>query len=347
MAATWLFRQVACAGWGGCLSTVAFSLAFPGVAQSFAVQWLPWLFGLFVLGIPHGAFDHRVGSELGTMPEDPPASAAGFGFYLAYLSAVLFVILLWLISPIVALISFLVFAAGHFGQGDVYWSRWFGLATRTDSVGYRVSLMLARSLLPIALPFLAFPREFVSTAGLLSSRLFGQVSWSLPPTVIVLGMAVLISAIVIQVGWATWIAWNGDNATRRLALLDITETLLLIVTFAIVPPVLALGVYFNVWHSPRHVTRLMMICRSTRELVSSGRFFKAFCEFQKCTWPMSCGALVLMSALVLFVGRSLVSMVDVGFVAVVSLSALTLPHVLVVSWMDQRQGVWSHRPAGG
>ena len=340
-----LVRFVACVGRVACLGSIALTLAMPGVANSAVAQWSPWLVGLFLLGVPHGAFDHRVGVELGAGSGD--RTAAGPGFYAGYLAAAAAVLALWFASPASASAGFLVVAAAHFGQGDVYWSHQAGLAARAGSLGYRGSLLLSRSCLPIALPLLAHPGELSGAADALASRLFGRASWSVPPWGVMAGLVVLAVVVGVQVAWAAWLAWGGDRAMRRAAVSDIGDTLLLTVTFAVVPPVLALGVYFNAWHSLRHVARLLMIAGPTKELVASGRLLAAFGVFQKATIPMTCGALAMVVGLSLVVDRSMVSVVDLGLLVLVALSALTLPHVLVVAWMDARQGIWSARPDRG
>ncbi len=347
MTARRLVRIVIGLGWIASLGAMALTLAAPEVARLAVVQWSPWLLGLFALGIPHGAFDHRVGAELASITDDRPVKAAGPLFYAAYLSAAFAVVVVWFVSPMVASVGFLLVAAIHFGQGDIYWSRRFGLAARTSSVGYRASLLVARSALPIAWPLLAFPGELAGAAGELASRLFGRNSWSIPPEAIKTGLILLGLAVGLQLTWATWLGFRGDLATRRAALGDIAETLLLVALFGIVPPVLALGIYFNLWHSLRHVIRLLLSTRSTSVFIESGRWFDAFVEFQRRTLPMTCGALVLLIALGLVLGRSLISIVDLGLVGLVALSALTLPHFLVVSWMDARQGIWLTRPDQG
>lgn len=343
MTARRLVRFVVWAGWTACLGSIALTLAFPDVSRLAVVQWSPWGLGLFLLGIPHGAFDHRVGAEMGATDGGRP----GMGFYAAYLTAAAAVLALWFASPVAASVGFLAVAAAHFGQGDLFWSRRFGLAARSGSLGYRASLLTARSALPIALPLLASPGELSGAAGVLTGRLFGRASWSIPPPAIGAGLVGLAVVVGLQVGWAAWLARGGDGPTRRAAAADIAETSLLVALFAVVPPVLALGVYFNAWHSLRHIARLLMIAGSTRGLVASGRLLAAFGEFHKGALPMTCGALAIVAGLGLVVGRSLVSVLDLGLVALVALSALTLPHVLVVARMDARQGVWSPRPDRG
>ena len=336
MAADRLVNVVDRAGWGCCLGTIALAATFPDVAGLPAVQWSPWLAGLLVLGIPHGAFDHRVGAEFRRK-----GGGAGAGFYTAYLSAVGLVLAGWFFSPRLASMGFLAVAAVHFGQGDLYWSRESGLASRADSLGYRAALIASRSLLPVVLPILAFPLEFSGEVAALASRLFGRSGWSIPPVVVTRGLAVVLSASFLQMAWAAWLGFRLGGPARRAAAIDIGETLLLMATFWWTPPVLALGVYFNAWHSLRHVARLLRVAGPTRSLVEEGHLAAAFAVFFREALPMTAGATVLMVAVGVAVGRGLADVADLGLLALVFLSALTLPHVLVVAWMDRRQGIWS------
>ena len=237
MATDRLVRFVERVGWSACLGSIALAAFFPGLARLPEVQWSPWMAGLLVLGIPHGAFDHRVGAEL----RRREGGGAGIGFYAAYLSAGALVLAAWSCSPALASLGFLAVAAAHFGQGDLYWSRESGLARRTGSLGYRASLISARSLVPIALPLLAFPMEFSSEATALASRLFGRSGWSVPPLAITWGVILILAVSGLQMGWAAYLGLRGDEDVRRAAVVDISETLLLMATFWIVPPVLALA----------------------------------------------------------------------------------------------------------
>ena len=335
--ADWIGR----AGVIGCAASVVFATLAPGPAHLPAVQWAPWLAGLFLLGIPHGACDHVVGGAL----RGVSGRAAGPGFYAAYLSAGLAVLACWFVSPPLASAGFLIVAAAHFGQGDVYWSRESGLASLSDSLGYRGSLLAVRSALPIALPLLAHPGEFSAEAEALAARLFGRSGWTIPPSATALGLAAVAAIVGLQVGWAALIGRRGGVGTRRAAAVDAGETLVLVATFWLVPPVLALGVYFNAWHSLRHVGRLMEVDPTTRRLIEADRPASALAAFAGRAWPMTLGALALMVALAAVIGRGLATPSDLGMLALVSLSALTLPHVLVVAWMDVRQGVWAGAPS--
>jgi len=339
-----LVHSVAFVGSVSCLFTIAFTLAYPQFVQNMLVQWSPWFLGLFVVGIPHGALDHRVGLELGNKHSSTPAFAAGPGFYVAYLAAAGLVLAAWFAWPIAAFSGFLVIAAIHFGQGDLYWSHQFGLAARSGSVGYRALLLLTRALLPIALPFMAFPGELSGPTEHMVNGLFRHGSFSIDPEAIGVGLYGLAAIVGLQIFWACWLARSGGIAIKQAAALDVFETLILVAMFGIVPPVLALGVYFNAWHSLRHLARLLLTTKFTRELVESGQWPAALGNLYKKTLPMTFGALLLMVIVACLVGRFEVSVASLGLLALVGLSMLTLPHVLVVTWMDERQGIWSSLP---
>ena len=67
--------------------------------------------GLFVVGIPHGAMDHMTEA----LSKNKRITVS---FVLKYLSLMAAVYLLWLFSPSIALLSFLLYSAWHFGETD-------------------------------------------------------------------------------------------------------------------------------------------------------------------------------------------------------------------------------------
>lgn len=339
MPASRLERFVARAGWLGCLGSIVMAWYAPIFTHLPAVQWFPWVAGLLVLGIPHGALDHRVGADLRGREE----GSAGRAFYVVYLSTAALVLACWFVSPTLASVGFLAVAAMHFGQGDLYWSQETGLAGLTHSVGYRVILIWVRSILPIALPLVAFPQEFSGQMTTIATRLFGRSGWSVPAEAITWGLAVVVASVALHVAWALLIGMTARGETRRAAVVDATETLLLAAMFWTVPPVLAVGVYFNSWHSLRHVARLVKVPGPTRRLIDQGKLAAAFALFTRQALPMTVGAVAMMAGLGLMIGRGMASVADLGVLALVLLSALTLPHVMVVTWMDFKQGIWLGR----
>jgi hypothetical protein len=64
--------------------------------------------------------------------------------------------------------------------------------------------------------------------------------------------------------------------------------------------------------------------------------------------PLTLGAVAILAALVAVVPNRPGTVPEFAGVYLVLLAALTLPHVVVVSLLDRRQGVWSaSTPAGG
>jgi Brp/Blh family beta-carotene 15,15'-monooxygenase len=326
------------------LAALLASVAWPDVVQRRWVQWLPWWVGLLAFGLPHGALDHRIAQELRGGSDE----AGRIWFYAAYALLALVVMAVWWLVPVGALLGFLSVAAIHFGQGDIYWSRRFGLLGWRPSRAYAVVLWLVRGLLPIGVPILAHPDEFVALAETMAAYVSPQtMAWAVPIEMVVAGWWVVGGLVGVQTVGALALSAGGDRNVRRAAAGEAAETWLLLAVMSAVPPILAVGIYFNAWHSVRHVVRLMLAAAPMRGLVRMGRFGDALAWFVRLSGPTTLAALVSLGLLALLVRQRVVSAADLGLVVVVVISALTLPHALVVAWMDQRQGVWRMRAGSG
>ena len=75
------------------------------------IGWALLLFGLFIVGIPHGAIDHLLETNHFNAP-------IKVGFVLNYLLKMAVMALIWWINPVVALILFLLYSAWHFGESE-------------------------------------------------------------------------------------------------------------------------------------------------------------------------------------------------------------------------------------
>jgi Brp/Blh family beta-carotene 15,15'-monooxygenase len=335
-----------------CAATLAISSGLPGVAARPAVQWAPWAIGLLVLGIPHGAMDHRVGGGAG-------ATGVSGRFLAGYLGLTGLVLIAWWLAPMAALVGFLLVAAFHFGQGDLYWSRAIREGTGPGGglsggrwgawPSWRSGLRVAvRGLVPVALPALAFDGLFAEAANGMAGRLFGSSSrWELSPAMRWSGLAAIGGLVLVDL--ASLAAEAARRPDRRaLAALEAGGTALLVGLFSTVPPVLAMGVYFNAWHSVRHVARLLPVAGPTREAARAGRWAEAMARFQLATMPTTLAALAMMGALWWALRDRAEASTDLGLAGLAMVAALTLPHVLVVLGMDRAQAVWGRRavPAG-
>ncbi|MFM8457094.1 MAG: beta-carotene 15,15'-dioxygenase, Brp/Blh family, partial [Ignavibacteria bacterium] len=75
------------------------------------LNWIILGIGMMVIGIPHGAMDHVL-----IIPERSAASL--LKFILGYIAKGMIMFAIWIISPLVGLITFLLYSMWHFGQAE-------------------------------------------------------------------------------------------------------------------------------------------------------------------------------------------------------------------------------------
>lgn len=313
--------------WFGCAVVIALQLVAPNAAKTAALY--PLLLSTIFLGLPHGAFDHLV----------PLRLRLSWGRHPFWLSVYLLIYLLlaglylgfWLLSPALAFTGFLLLTVFHWGQGDLRFMELFLGRSRPTRRGAWLTLIV-RGGLPIALPVLAFPetaeslfRYAASGLGLGRATLGLSSPWLATPLAIGLGLAL--------VGYVL----NAVRAAPDAAVLtlDIFELLLLTVLFTLVPAYLAVGIYFTLWHSPRHLARLLVLDADAGTEPLRARIGRLAWD----VLPLTLVALALLGGLYL-VNAARTETLE-GFVALylVLISSLTLPHTVVVALLD----VW--RPA--
>ena len=324
------------------LLTVAFAagLRVPGW-----IQYLPFAASLVLFGLPHGAVDHLVPSRLAGRNADGRSVLAVVLLYVVLSSLCL---ALWFVAPVAAFVLFVCVTVFHWGAGDLHALLFFG----PDGLGgmgraSRVLLLLLRGGLPMLIPLLFFPDAYreVATAA---AGLFGADATALsgvfsPAYRIAVGTALAAVALLFLLRAA------GELAGERRALLPVAlETLLLFAFFAAVPPVLAVGLYFTLWHAPRHVARLVLLDSAGARYLRAGRPVCALARFARQAAPLTVLALALLVGLYLAVPRATEDPGSLLALYLVLVSALTLPHASLVTYMDARQGVWRRaRPSPG
>jgi Brp/Blh family beta-carotene 15,15'-monooxygenase len=284
------------------------------------VLWLPLLVGLVVVGMPHGAIDHLVP---GRVLDRPLGRTAFMSFLVGYVVLAAAGVAVWLADPVLAVIALLLVAAVHWGQGDV----WFlvhrlGRAHPRDALSYG-SIIAARGLLPVLGPIVAHPGSFQRALhGALAP--FGAGGVDLAPrgggeTIAVL---VLISAVAA----ALVASWRDGPAGRGR---DLGELAGLAVFVCITPPVLAIGTYFVAWHSVRHVARLAALDSPPRSVRALARD-AAPCTVLALAGVAGWGAAVAVDT---------ASAPALAGVSLAVVFGLTLPHAMLVGWMDRRQEI--------
>ena len=334
-----------CVLWPSWLLTAALTLLFAtGFTVPPWVEYLPFALSLVLFGLPHGAVDYlAVPRLLGRKPWPWPALAVGL-LYLVLGGAYLY---LWFAAPAVAFASFIALTWLHWGGGDLHALAAFVSRGGAYPAGRarRALTLILRGGLPMLIPLLAFPETYRTVAesavNLFVPASDNVLSWVFEPTFrLIAGTAfALLAAATLASGYGS----AKKCGARGAWWVDVAETALLAVYFALVPPVLAVGLYFCLWHAPRHVARLVLLDEKSAGALETGRVSPSLIRFARDAAPLTVVALVLLFGLYFVVpgtgsqGQSPASLLAVYLVLI---SALTLPHVVVVSFMDLRQGLW-------
>jgi beta-carotene 15,15'-dioxygenase len=271
------------------------ALALPRAVET--LLWVPLLGGLATVGMAHGAVDHLVP---GRVRRRPLTRGQLVAFMAGYVALALVGVAAWLAAPAAGLVAFLVVAAAHWGQGELW-------LTRDGALG-----AAARGLLPIAGPLVAHPGAVQAAASAILAPFGGGFALGRPV------VAVLAAALAVVV-----IAAALRHPTSAPELLGLAAF------FAVVPPVFAVGIYFVFWHSLRHVARL--------ERLAPRRFARDAA-------PTTLAALAGIGVLGAIVAVDPGSAAQVAGVALAVTFGLTLPHGLVVAWMDRPRALSADGP---
>lgn len=312
------------------------------------VEYAPFVLSLALFGLPHGAVDHlAVPRLLGREPWPWPVLLVG----LLYLALAGLYLALWLVAPVAAFVLFIALTWFHWGGGDLHAL----VAFVPDGTGYpsgwaqRALTLFVRGGLPMLVPLLAFPETYRAVAesivGLFAPGSGDVLSWAFEPSFRLLaGVAFALFAVVTL---ASGYGCAKANGACRAWWTDAAETALLAAYFALVPPVLAVGLYFCLWHAPRHVARLALLYEKSATALTAGRIVPVLVRFGWDAAPLTIAALLLLLGLYLVApGTGSSGPSDLLALYLVLISALTLPHVVVVSFMDVSQGLWRRSVPG-
>jgi len=322
-------------GWATLAFVVLVSVA--GVSLPIAVRYGVLLVTLVVLGLPHGAADHH---SLARALDRTLSARFLVVFCAGYLALAAAYTVVWFLAPVVAFLAFIGLTWFHWGQGELYVLRSIPDDPHLTSRTARVLTVVVRGGLPMLVPLLFFPDRYAAVARTVVALFApGGTAWLAPlfagPVRASLGVGFAgVTAAALAVG-------ARGAGSRRAWAVDTGETALLWLFFAVVPPVLAIGVYFAVWHSLRHVVRLVALDDIAVAALDRGAVWQAVGRFVRDALPGTIGALALFGGLALAVPATPGDVADIAGVYLVLLAVLTLPHVVVVTVLDRRQGVWS------
>ena len=297
-------------------------LLAPAVLEK--VIYLPLLVSTVLFGIPHGALDHLVPGRQGRQWADRPWRAALYVAGYALLAAL--TLGLWFVAPVATFWGFLLVSLLHWGQGDLHTLETVQGRRRSGPWSAPLTL-LARGSLPILLPLLVFPEWFGRLAAGIDQAFglpvpSGPILPGLLPALLGAGLAVLL------------LAYAADTlVSSRRPLLELAETGLLLLVFALVPAPLSIGAYFPLWHAWRHLARLLAL-PDGRPGAGSVSPQRRMLRLAADLLPITLVALVMLAGLYVWAAPRVHDAQTFAALYLALIAALTLPHALLVALMD-------------
>jgi Brp/Blh family beta-carotene 15,15'-monooxygenase len=268
----------------------------------------------FLAGVPHGAADHVMAARL-----SGGRSMLAIGVVYAGIAAAAWALMEWAGS--IALIVVVALSIVHFGLGE--------LEVCHQLTGWRPGRLVAVAVAVAGCGALVLPLAR-------SGDQLREVAADVSP-----GLALLISGRPFEMSLAgIWLVAAvvaiiaSIRAAQRLVALDIAIVGAL---GLIAPPLVAFAVWFGGWHAIRHCARMLTVEPGCATLVSTGRDRSAVLRLIRLAALPSAAAL----ATVLVLGWFTVTASDPAVVVAEILRlllALTVPHMVVVWWLDRATG---------
>ncbi len=296
------------------------------------LQLLPLFISLFIFGMPHGGADHLL---LWGMLKNDSWSGRTVSITLYTLAALIYLIF-WKIYPLGAALFFLGLTIFHWGQGDRYISLQLHRANYLTRSKILSSLhILNRGSIPILVPgflgnetYRGVIEALVSSSGRLSYHAHWVTNNSILFLLIPLGLFALYN--VCSLGLI-------EKSEEKSLWIDRTEGLILLIWFLFIPPLWAIGCYFVFWHSLRHTLRILWTDQLGSQLIETGKFVRLKIRWLELTSLMTVIALIGMWAA--FDMSFSLRGIELGWLAkaLIGISVLTLPHTIVVCFMDRLQ----------
>ncbi len=250
------------------------------------------IFGIVMIGLPHGALDGAVAMHIGLVKK----LSNLIKFMLAYISLAVFVVIVWMFFPTFSLIAFLSISLLHFGYGDA--KNGEGVTKFAEAIAHGGLVIVGIS---------QFHRGEVDEIFYYLIKQDTSTIW-LAMNIASIGVIAAIATCLLQT--SKDIKWSSTTL----------ELLLVGVVIAIAPPLLGFSIYFCLIHSARHFSR---IYRMIKQNVANTAIKTQAILFTVACW------LAAVVAFVLFAdfsdpGPTILRIIFIG------LAALTVPHMILI-----------------
>ena len=262
------------------------------------------------VGIPHGALDHLI-----TLPRTKPVKMAIFiAIYIFIAMVAIWAILQWNVWGFIAVV---IMSATHFGIGDsAYIAELNNLDGKKRSRLATWSYALAAGCVPVVIPLI----NSRSTEALEKVNP-ALVNWHQGLDSEILIAIALVSTVAVLI------------LARERQYRDLVDLISLISLVSFAPPLVAFATYFGCWHAMRHTARLTSLLPKSQAFYGQGRSFKAFQMAVIPGLPALVGTLIFVLVLAAFARESISD--KFLWLTLVTIWALTVPHMLVTSRLDR------------
>ena len=268
----------------------------------------------FLAGVPHGAADHVMAARL-----SGGRSMVAIGAVYASIAVAAWALMAW--AGLIALVVVVALSVVHFGLGE--------LEVCHQLTGWRPGRLVAVAVAVAGCGALVLP---LARSG---EQLKGVAAAMSP------GLAPLISGRPFEISLAAiWLAAAVLAVIAALRSAQPFVALDIVIVGAlglIAPPLVAFAVWFGGWHAIRHCARMLTVEPECAVLVRSGQEGAALLRLIRLAALPSAAAL----ATVLALGWITVTASDPTVVVAEILRlllALTVPHMVVVWWLDRASG---------
>ena len=287
------------------------SIVFSSSLGSESLNWQVVMAAVALgVGIPHGALDHLV-----TLKNAAPLKMTIFILiYVAAALAAIWAILQWNVWGFIAVV---LMSSLHFGIGD---SAFIAELDRLENrVGSPIPVWAyagAAGLLPVVIP-LVNSRSGSALEKINSNLIEWDFGYTKEIQLAVTSIAIL-SLIVLII------------RKRYNEVLDLS---LLAALALIAPPLVAFAVYFGCWHAMRHTARLTSLLPGSKKAYEQGSELGAFKAAVIPGLPALLGTIVFVAVLAVISDQGISS--SFLWLALVTVWALTVPHMIVTAKLDR------------
>jgi Brp/Blh family beta-carotene 15,15'-monooxygenase len=311
-------------------------LGVSGVSIPLDAQMVVYLVGMVALNLPHGGYEHFENLRR-RRPDFRLRYVAG------YLTVIAGFVGLFVVAPVLGLGLALTVAMAKGGIGGLHV---LDATTGTDHLRTRPQRYLAAAVrggAVMLVPMVFWPDTFYT----FSSLMVGLVDpGALAPYTGHIEATRTVIAAVYGTGLVAHVGLGYARGGGRSWLIDAGESVLLAAYFAVVPVLVAVGLYFPFWYSARQVARTNRL----RDDVGDDRW-DLLGDDPK-TAALRAWGIAVAGALATFAVLAAVYLVFPNPVAGVELlpgavafwsvfiSIVALPHILVGSVFDTERGIW-------